>query len=155
MAKKDRKRREHRRYERACEKIRDENEDLLYEFAIWLIEKGLSETTIERHLDNIDLYVNYFLLEQEPTRAADGYGAVGSYLDYWFIRKASASEWAIRSNAASLRKFYGFLVERELAQPADLAALREEIKHALPTATARAQRYRDPSITDRADVWGL
>lgn len=146
---------EYEQYERDCERIRDENEELLHEFGVWLMEKGLSEATIRRHLSNIDLYVNYFLLEEQATPAAEGYAAAGSYLDFWFIRKVSASEWAIRSNAASLRKFYGFLVDRTLAEPDDLAELNEEIKHALPTAAARAQRYNDPAITDPEEVWGL
>ena len=145
----------HDRYERECERIRAENDELLDDFAGWLQEKCLSDATIRRHLDNIDLYVNYVLLGEQATPAAEGYAAAGSYLDFWFIRKVSASEWAIRSNAASLRKFYGFLVDRTLAEPEDLDELNEAIKHALPIAAARTQRYNDPSITDPEDVWGL
>ncbi len=142
-------------YERDCEKIREENDELLDDFAVWLQEKGRSAATINRHLSNIDLYVNYFLLEEQATPAADGYHSAGTYLAYWFIRKVSASDWAIRSNAASLKQFYGFMVERELAEPADLADLKAEIKRAIPRASGRVARYNDPSITDPAEVWGL
>ena len=44
-------------YEQDCEKIREENDELLDDFAVWLQEKGRSAATINRHLSNIDLYV--------------------------------------------------------------------------------------------------
>ena len=93
---------EYERYERECESIRAENDELLDDFAGWLHEQGLSDTTITRHVNNIDLYVNYYLLESQATPASAGWDDVRSYLDYWFIRKVSASAWATRSNAARL-----------------------------------------------------
>ena len=131
-------------YDRACEALLEENAELLDDFVGWLQGQELSEATIKRHRSNIDLYINYYLLDEQVTAAADGADDVGSYLSFWFIRKVSASEWATRSNAASLKKFYGFMVERGHVEPD---------RNSMPSALARVNRYNDPSITDPAEVW--
>ena len=47
-----------------------------------------SEARVERHCENIDFYVNEFLLYDGATPATDGVQEVGMFLGYWFIRKA-------------------------------------------------------------------
>jgi hypothetical protein len=79
---------EYEEYKRTCQAIREENAALLKEFAGWLRGKGLSGATVERHCENIDFYVNEFLLYDGATPAADGMQEVGMFLGYWFIRKA-------------------------------------------------------------------
>ena len=37
------------------------NEKFIDEFEKWLIEKKLSDKTINKHLNNIDLYINNYL----------------------------------------------------------------------------------------------
>ena len=77
------------------------------------------------------------------------------FLGYWFIKKAMwASEAYIRSNAASLKKFYGFLHERGSVSADDLESLKETIKEEVPDWLATLARYENPSITDMEDVWG-
>ena len=85
---------------------------MLKEFTAWLQAQELSEATISRHRNNIDLYINHYLLYEQVTDPEDGSHDVGGYLGFWFIRRVSASEYTTRSNATSLRKFYGFMVER-------------------------------------------
>jgi len=51
------------------------------------------------------------------------------FLGYWFIKKAMwASQASIKSNAASLKKFYAFLLEKGLVEQEDLIELEETIK---------------------------
>lgn len=58
---------------------------------------------------------------------------VGGFLGYWFPHKAMwASRAAIKSNAASFKKFYTFMNERGLVTDDDLQELKEEIKECLP-----------------------
>src|SRR5947209_19926177 len=100
----------YREYEAKCERIREENKQLLSDFSQWLSRKGLSEKTIRQHSSNVDLYVNHYLLYEEAIEAADGLSHLGMFLGYWFIKKALwSSEPSIRSNAASLKKFYEFM----------------------------------------------
>ena len=144
---------QYEQYERDCEEIREENAELMKDFSAWLRENGVSDATARRHLGNIDPYVNHYLLEEEAIRAADGCSDAGAYLGFWFIRKVSATPSAIRSNAASLKKFYAFMVERDLVEPAELADLTKQIRNGMPRYLERGKRYTDPSITDPDDVW--
>ena len=50
-------------YEEECKKIRTENAKLLELFATDL--DGLSEKTIQRHLRNVDFYINTYLLRED------------------------------------------------------------------------------------------
>ena len=71
-------------YEKKCNDIRQANKKLLGEFADYLQEKGLSNKTIKRHRNNIDFYINGYLLREEPQKPEDG---VSGFLvdDFWAI----------------------------------------------------------------------
>jgi hypothetical protein len=53
---------DYEQYEIECERIRESNGKLLDDFAIWLQQSGLSSKTIDKHTENIDFYINEFLL---------------------------------------------------------------------------------------------
>ena len=53
---------DYEQYELKCEKIRESNGKLLDDFATWLQQSGLSRKTIHKHTENIDFYINAFLL---------------------------------------------------------------------------------------------
>jgi len=75
---------------------------------------------------------------------------------YWFIRKAMwSSPVQIKSNAASLKKFYAFMHENGKVMKKDLDEMKERIKDEMPEWIAAMERYDDPSITDMEEVWGL
>lgn len=144
------------KYERDCQKIRQENTELLEQFAAWLRKTKLTEKTIRKHVDNVDLYINEFLLYEEALKAKDGVFQVGEFLGYWFIRKAMwASPAQIKSNAASLKKFYSFMCKQNQIKQDKLDELKNIIKEEMWEWIATMKRYRDPSITDMREVWGL
>jgi intergrase/recombinase len=143
-------------YEKDCERIRTENQELLGEFENWLHEANLGEKTIKKHINNVDFYINTFLLYEDATAAKDGTLEIGFFLGYWFIKKAVwASKASIKSNAASLKKFYTFLYQRGDIKEEALDNLKAQIKEEMPEWVATLQRYDDPSITDMGEVWGL
>jgi hypothetical protein len=143
-------------YEEACEQIREENEALLDEFAAWLEQKRLSEATIRRHTENVDFYINEYLLYEDAIEAKDGASDISMFLGYWFIKKAMwASPAQIKSNAASLKKFYAFMQEKGEISPEELSQLNETFKEEMPEWLETMQRYDDPDIDDMAEVWGL
>ena len=147
---------DYERYEIECERIREANGKLLADFAIWLQQSGLSSKTIAKHTENIDFYINEFLLYEDAEGAQEGVHRIGMFLGYWFIRKAMwSSASSIKSNAASLKKFYTFLHERGLVSQDDLDSLKETIKEEMPEWLATLARYDDPSISDMGEVWGL
>ena len=138
-------------YEKDCEAIRKANQQLLTEFSAWLKTAGLAAGTIKNHCSNIAFYVNEFLLYEEAMEAKDGVTEVDSFLGYWFIQKAMwSSQASIKSNAASLKKFYTFMYEKGLIDKQALADLKEDIKDGLPLWLETLARYEDP---DEEDVW--
>lgn len=145
---------DYERYEAKCAKIRKKNEKLLDQFASWLEKSKLKEKTINRHIGNIDFYINEYLLYEDAIEAKEGVYGVSMFLGYWFIKKAMwASSAQIKGNAASLKKFYTFMLEKGMIDKEDLDDLKETIKEEMPEWLATLQRYDDPSITDMEDVW--
>ncbi len=143
-------------YEKQCERIRRENATLLDEFAYSLAANGLSEATVSRHRENMDFYLNHFLLYEDAEKAEAGVHLAGMFLGYWFIRKAMwASRASIKSNAASLKKFYAFMVAKGKVTQEDLDDLKTQIKEEMPEWLATLARYDDPESDDPAEVWGL
>jgi site-specific recombinase XerD len=137
---------EYDKYEARCKKLRTANARLLAEFETWLKSAGLSEKTISNHLSNIDFYINEYLLYEDTTEAKDGIQGVSMFLGYWFIKKVMwASQASIKSNAASLKKFYAFLLEKGLIDQEDLNELKETIKEGMPEWLATLKRYDDTS----------
>ena len=137
---------DYEKYEDDCKIIRETNKNLLGEFETWLKSAGLSENTISKHLSNIDFYINEYLLYEDAIEAKDGIQGVSMFLGYWFIKKAMwASQASIKSNAASLKKFYAFLLEKGLIEQEDLIELEETIKDEMPEWIEELNRYDDPS----------
>jgi intergrase/recombinase len=143
-------------YEIDCERIRKANQELLTEFENWLKSSALSPKTIRNHINNIDLYINQYLLYDDVLEAREGVsgGEVNMFLGYWFIKKAMwASESSIKSNATSLKKFYTFLLEKGLIDKEDLQQLKETIKEEMDDWLETLKRYDNPDIEDMDDVW--
>ena len=67
---------DHEEYEKKCEVIRAANKELLDIFEKALIASGLSAKTIDRHLSNVDFYINVYLLRAEPHPMEDGVGMI-------------------------------------------------------------------------------
>ena len=147
---------EYKKYERACAKVKKDNSKLLDDFKRWLADKGLAKKTIRRHVENIDFYINDFLLYEDAVPASEGASSASMFLGYWFIRKAAwAGPSEIRQNAASLKKFYTFMQEHGKISADDLEELKETIKEGMPEWLGTMDRYDDPGITDPEEVWGL
>ncbi len=139
--------------ERECNSIREENKTLLDDFESWVLNNGLSKATAKKHRGNIDFYINEFLLYEDPKPASEGVNEVGIFLGYWFIRKAMwANEASIKANAASIKKFYDFMLERREVALEAVEDMKERIKEDLPEWVATMKRYDDPSI-DPENVW--
>jgi hypothetical protein len=73
---------------------------------------------------------------------------------YWFIKKALwANKSTIKENAASLKKFYQYLLEDGKVPEKAFSAMKEFIKEDMPEWLATVDRYDDPDIEDRQEVW--
>ncbi len=142
------------KYEADCKKMQKANKKLLKEFSDFLQSSNLSEKTIKNHISNIDFYINQYLLYEQIIPPEDGITGIDMFLGYWFIKKASwASQSSIKSNAASLTKFYTFLLKKGLITQDDLNELKTTIKDEMSEWLATLARYDDPSIEDMEDIW--
>ena len=72
-------------YSKACDKIRAKNSEYLNLFEQVLVDDGLKDSTIKRHLSTIDFYINDFLLYEEPLTMDYGIGKIDSFLGDFFI----------------------------------------------------------------------
>jgi len=136
-------------YEIACEQIRHENEQLLDGFVALLRNQRLAPRTIKGHRDNVEFFINEFLLYEDAKRPVDGIGEVDAFMGDWFIRKAMwSTPRTIKSTATSLFKFYAYLAALDRITPAELAALKITIAIDLPDWQARCERYNDGDIED-------
>lgn len=132
-------------YEKECEKIRNDNKKYLEIFQSEMIEKGLSEKTIQSHLNNIDFYINDFLLREEPIPMNQGYQYVDMFLGDYFIRKCMwSTPSTIKSTAASLKKFYKCMLEHYMVKKEDYQELTETIKDNMDEWLEDCSMYNDP-----------
>jgi len=94
-----------------AKQIKIKNDKLIKEFEKVLIEQQLTKKIIEKHLDNIDFFINDYLLYYDDLfETKDGICSIDDFLGSWFISKAMwASKDSINSNIASMKKFYTFL----------------------------------------------
>ncbi len=120
---------EYKEWEDKIEKIKKHNNNLLSDFEKWLKSKDLKPKTIKNHIDNVEFYVNEFLLRYKTIPAENGALEIGSFLGDYFIRKTTwASKYTIQENIVSFNKFYTFLNEIGKIEDNDLKEMTELIK---------------------------
>ena len=147
---------EYDNWEKDCKRIRQQNMKILDGFSEWLKQIRVKETTIDKHYQNIDFFINEFLLYEDAIPAKEGASRIGMFLGYWFIRKAMwANAAAIKQNATSIKKFYQFMMEKNEIDADEFEQLKNDIKEYMSEWIATMNRYDDPDIEDMGDVWGL
>ena len=131
-------------YKLELEQNRKRNEKYMRKYEQWIAEKNLGDKTIRKHLSNIDLYINDYLNYYEITKMEDGIGMAFMFLDDWFIRKCLwSSKTSIKENAASIKKFYECMSEKNYVSKEDYKELCEEIKDNMDTFLESLAEYDD------------
>ena len=116
-------------HELACERIREDNAGRLKVFKESLEKAGLSAKTVARHVNNMDFYLNVYLLRYGAIPTSEGIDRVGSFLGDWFIRKCMWSTPAsIRQYVASFKKFDKCMLSAGEIDASDYARLEDIIK---------------------------
>ena len=136
---------EYEDFEVACDDIRKKNEEYLSLFEQDLVNDGLKDSTISRHLSNTDLYINDFLLYEEPLTMEHGMQRIDSFLGYFFIRKCMwSTPESIKTTAASIKKFYKSMLNHGIVKKDDYEFLCSEIKAGMKEWQANCAAYNDP-----------
>ncbi len=155
-------------YEQRSTLVQEQNERYLELFRQSMKGK-LSDKVIRRHLCNMEMFLNWFLVDYVehdwgkdengensygPAPMEDGMGEIGEFLGYIFIRKCLNSTPAtIKSTAASIKKFYKCMLENKQygeVSPLTEAEFREEydnmlehIKNRIDDWMADCAQYND------------
>ena len=136
-------------YEEKQNKIYKDNELHLSGFEKWLKNKGLSQKTINTHVSNVEFYINDYLCYYDLWDVSQGCSHIYGFLGNWFIRKASWSSCAhIKSNAAGIKKFYAYLLEKNVVTPQDYDELCKTIKVHMPDWLEEMNRYEEMIFQD-------
>ena len=117
-------------YDAQVRAIRAYNQPILDDFEVWLQQSGLSEQTVQTHVDNINFFTNY-LVYSKPLKKLDEAteGDVWMFLADWFPRKALwASVTSVKSYLASFKKFFRWLGETGHASPQTVAEVLDTLK---------------------------
>ena len=89
-------------YDRKCEEIRKENAKYLDIFLKDM--QGFTSKTISNHINNVDFYINEFLLRGDILTIKDGIYELDDFLGYFFIRKCMwSTPNSIKSTATSIK----------------------------------------------------
>lgn len=134
-------------YEEYEEQVRineKKNEQYLQEFSKYLENDGLSAKTINKHVNNVEFYINTYLNAYEPTDMKDGCIGICMYLGDWFIRKTTwASKNSIKENAASIKKFYKCMLELNHISISEYENICLDIKTEMKTWIDCVEKYND------------
>lgn len=70
--------------------------------------RGLAPKTVKRHLQNVDFFLNTYLVldEAHPLTMEDGVNTIDDFLGYFLENKTCFADSTKRSFVTSLRKFY-------------------------------------------------
>ncbi|MGX8833614.1 hypothetical protein ACWG0P_05310 [Amedibacillus sp. YH-ame6] len=129
-------------YEAAVTLIKKQNEQYLKEFKAFLKSKDFVDKTVCKHVDNVDFYINDYLCYYEPQNMSCGCHCLSGFLGDWFIRKAMWSSCeAIKSNCASLKKFYKLMLDKGYIALDDYAMLEFTIQEEKESWLAAMDKY--------------
>ena len=117
-------------YDERVRAINAYNQPILEDFRAWLEQSGLSEKTIENHVDNIDFFTHYLVYYEPLTKLDEADGSdVWMFLTDWFPRKAMwSSVTSVKSNIASFKKFFNWLGETGRISPEVVADVLTTLK---------------------------
>ncbi len=106
-------------YDKRVRAINSYNQPILEDFRAWLKQSGLSEKTVENHVDNIDFFTHYLVYYEPLTKLDEADGSdIWMFLTDWFPRKAMwSSVTSVKSNIASFKKFFNWLGETGRISP--------------------------------------
>jgi len=102
---------EYKNYQQARIEIKGTKAELLNDFEQWLGRKVSSGTT-QRHCQDVEPYINTFLLHSEASAANQQARRIATFMGYWFIRRGRANPASTKETAASLNKFCSFMQEK-------------------------------------------
>lgn len=119
------------KFEKQCDEIREINAKYIEEFVDELSKKGFVDKTIKRHYENVDFYLNTYLLREDALTMENGCKDeyLSDFFGYFFIRKCMwSTPDTVKSTMASLKKFYRFMYESNRLSKEDYEEFMDTIR---------------------------
>ena len=136
---------DYEQYLKICQSIQETNDLLLELFEEDLVKFGLKQKTINRHLSNVDFFLNEFLIRIGALPMEEGISMLDEYLGNFFIRKCMWSTPSnIKTNATSIKKFYKSMVDHGKVDKEDYYDLCSLIKDSMDIWQMDCAIYNDP-----------
>ena len=130
-------------YEKKCDAIKEENARMLQLFEEDMV--GLKPKTIDRHLDNVEFFLNTYLLRMGLNDYIKGMDYVDDYLGNFYIRKCMwSTPGNIKTTATSIKKFYQCMLKHEMIQKPDFECMCETISENMWKWQVDCEMYNDP-----------
>lgn len=83
------------------------NQKFLNEFTKWLEKQDLVKKTINKHVSNVNLYINSYLIWHDIIKMEDGVYEIDYFFRYWYVEKRMFSTAnSLKEMFGSLKKFY-------------------------------------------------
>ena len=136
-------------WEKKVEANHKRNNKFIQEFEEWLHQKGFVKKTIRKHINNASLYINDYLNYYDAEKMEDGVYSVHGFLDEWFIEKCLwSSRNSLKETAASIKKFYECMSEKEYVSTDDYKSLCREIKDNMNEYLEQMDAFDDGTYYD-------
>ena len=140
---------DYKTWEKNVEENHKRNKKFIEEFEDWLKDKGLAKKTIRKHVNNASLYIDDYLNYYDAETMEDGVHFVNGFLDGWFIEKCLwSSRTSLKETAASIKKFYECMSEKEYVAKEDYKKLCREIKDNMEEYLEQMDAYDDGTYYD-------
>ncbi|QBO36235.1 hypothetical protein EQG49_07065 [Periweissella cryptocerci] len=137
------------RYEKVADEVKANNKILLAEFKRYLTEsEGLSKKVVNKHADNVLLYVDEFSLYytiKTPLKVADD---VMEFLMDWYPRKIAYGPAEVKSAGTSMKKFLKFMEMAGEISKSDVEDGKEMISNGVELGVEHMQ-----VIDNMTDFW--
>jgi len=137
--------------------LHDEARRHLEDFKAWLVAAGLSDMTIERHLNNAYFFLFLYLADHLHVDAAQGIAHVGDYLGSYFIDEmvwVKSTPANMRATAVSIKKLYRSMEASGFVTTDDLDRMIQEVEDGLPAWCAACGDNKEPrGLGPLAALW--
>lgn len=135
--------------EEQIDAIIEKNDEYLEAFIDYLVESGLKNKTINKHLGNVSFYLNDYLAryEQEEMEKGTYFEYLDEFFGDFFVRKCMwSTPKTIKENITSLNKFYKCMLEKENISLDSYNNYKTITKEYKETWVEYCRDYNDPSV---------
>ena len=111
--------------------------------------KGLSDKTIRKHFQNVELYVEFLNFHHDADiEHGVEYTYLADFFGYYFIRKCMWSTPAtLKSTAASIKKFYKCMAEHQVIDEESYKEFLSIMKDFVPEWMEECDDYNNGNAT--------